>query len=324
MRRSRTGFTLVELLVVIAIIGILVALLLPAIQAAREAARRASCMNNMGQLLLAVHSYEQAHETLPPGTTDKSGPVKNDKLGNKLSWIVRILPYFGEGNAYRQLDPSVGAYDPKNKKVRDHRISTLLCPSAGEGDTGQSSYAGCHHDVEAPIDADNRGMLFLNSKLRSDRIPDGASYTILLGEKLTPEEDGDLGWISGTRATLRNTGVPLNTSITELSDSGPAALWSTQTIWPQYGIYTDSEEASEEAEAEGDEKEEEAPADAVAANADPLLVVGGFGSDHAGGLVVFGLADGSVSAIAGDNIDKKVYQALGNRADGELISRDSF
>jgi len=75
--RRTNGFTLVELLVVIAIIGILVALLLPAVQAAREAARRSQCQNHLSQLILAVHNYEMAHQVFPPGTINPTGPIVN-------------------------------------------------------------------------------------------------------------------------------------------------------------------------------------------------------------------------------------------------------
>ena len=95
-RHHPTAFTLVELLVVIAIIGILVALLLPAIQASRESARRASCTNNMSQLILAVHDYEAAHEFYPAGTVNPTGPIQNLPNGHHISWIVRILPYIEE------------------------------------------------------------------------------------------------------------------------------------------------------------------------------------------------------------------------------------
>src|SRR5688500_665633 len=92
-RSSSRGFTLVELLVVIAIIGVLVALLLPAIQFAREAARRMQCANNLGQLILAVNHYEMAHGFYPPGTIDAKGPILNARAGYHHNWLVQSLPY---------------------------------------------------------------------------------------------------------------------------------------------------------------------------------------------------------------------------------------
>lgn len=99
--RSREAFTLVELLVVIAIIGVLVALLLPAVQAARESARRMSCQNNLKQLGLAIHNYESAAKVLPPGGM----PAPKNVSGNYgVSWFAIILPYMEGGNLYDQFD----------------------------------------------------------------------------------------------------------------------------------------------------------------------------------------------------------------------------
>ena len=112
------GFTLIELLVVISIIGILVALLLPAVNAAREVARQASCMNNMSQLALAVHDYEYHHEALPPGVTNPDGPIRSEAKGVHVSWIVKILPYMEQRPAFQKFDQSAGAYAAANSEVR--------------------------------------------------------------------------------------------------------------------------------------------------------------------------------------------------------------
>ena len=208
MKRSR-AFTLVELLVVIAIIGILVALLLPAIQASREGARRAQCMSHIGQLILAVQDYENAHEVYPMGTIDPTGPVKNVPVGHHISWIARILPQLDENVLYNKLDLSLSAYHQKNDVARQTAIVFLICPSSPDEEWPYSNYAACHHDAEAPIDTTNRGMFFLNSRIGRSDVIDGVSYTLFLGEKMP--DSFDLGWLSGTPGTLRNVGTALNT-----------------------------------------------------------------------------------------------------------------
>lgn len=157
MNRSlRQAFTLVELLVVIAIIGILVALLLPAIQAARESARRASCGNNLVQLVIGVLNYESAHRLYPTGTVESKGPIQNVNQGYHHGWITRILPYVEQRAAYHHIDRSVGVYHFKNTPVRDSMFPLLLCPSCSFDAPACTTYAGVHHDVESPIDVDNR------------------------------------------------------------------------------------------------------------------------------------------------------------------------
>jgi prepilin-type N-terminal cleavage/methylation domain-containing protein len=279
-KRAMAGFTLVELLVVIAIIGVLVALLLPAVQAAREAARRTSCVNNEVQLALAIHSYEFHFETLPPGVTNPTGPIRNEPQGIHVSWIVRILPYMEENALFRHFDPALGAYAPANAQVRATEISAIECPSEPQEfyneahSIAQSSYVGCHNDVEAPIDTDNHGLLFLNSKIRYGEIEDGSSKTILLSESLLSADE--LGWVSGTRATLRNTGtVPNSGAAPELGPDAP----------------------------------KEKPSNSLA--------VGGFSSHHAGGINA-ALADGSIHFIS-DAIDAALLRQLGNRADGQIM-----
>lgn len=280
-RRAR-GFTLVELLVVIAIIGVLVALLLPAVQAAREAARRTSCLNNVTQLNLALHSFEFHFETLPAGVIDSEGPIRNEPKGQHVSWIVQILPYMEHTMLAKKFDIAAGVYAEVNAPVRAANISVLNCPSSpinrqnATKTISGSSYAGCHHDSEAPIDKNNNGLLFLNSNIRYSEIFDGSSNTILLSETITKGES--LGWVSGTRATLRNT--------SEIEDNV---------------AYMQSGNAPS-----GNENEKVGS-----------LYVGGFGSFHSGGVNI-GLADGSVRFLS-SSTDKKLLHQLGNRADGEIM-----
>ena len=301
------AFTLVELLVVIAIIATLIGMLLPAVQSAREAARRASCANNVLQVGLALHHYEFHREKFPAGVTDAAGPIKSLPEGKHVSWIVRILPYLEEKALAAHFNDADGAYAAGNAPVVATVIPTLLCPSYGGSSTATwpvgaaaddgdrprerkvavSNYAGSHHDVEAPIAADNHGMLFLNSAVRFKDIEDGSSRTLLIAEKISPPrrpEDpygtprDDLGWASGTRATLRNT--------SRISGQRRGAQ----------------------------------PQAAEPLNPDPLFV-GGFGSDHMGGITVSAMADGAVRMLSVD-IDPDVLRQLGHRADGE-IPKDS-
>jgi prepilin-type N-terminal cleavage/methylation domain-containing protein len=202
MKKAK-AFTLVELLVVIAIIGILVGLLLPAVQQAREAARRCQCTNNAAQLALAVHHHEFSTERLPSGVINPGGPIRNEPAGQHVSWIVQILPYVEQGNIYNHFDIEAGTYAVANKAARMQTINILECPSVPTPEfLAFTSYVACHHDSEAPIDGSNNGIMFLNSKIRFSDIRDGSSNTIMLGEATTATNT--LGWASGTRASIRN------------------------------------------------------------------------------------------------------------------------
>jgi prepilin-type N-terminal cleavage/methylation domain-containing protein/prepilin-type processing-associated H-X9-DG protein len=297
LRRTRRqpGFTLIELLVVIAIIAVLIALLLPAVQAAREAARRVQCVNNLMQLGIALQNYESSQEVYPPGVINPGGPIQNTPQGYHLSWMVQILPYIEQRGVARRFDEAAGVYAAANLTARRVVIATFLCPSDAFSSrrnadlVALNNYAACHHDVEAPIDADNHGAFFLNSHLRADDITDGTSNTVFLGEK--PREEGDLGWASGTRATLRNMGTRINGTRSNV-----------------VGLFDGTEDLPEDG-----------PGAHVAI--DPSLV-GGFGSNHPGG-ANFAFGDGSVRFLK-NTINPTVLRNLGNRADGELLSADQF
>ena len=318
------GFTLIELLVVIAIISVLIALLLPAVQAAREAARRAQCVNNLMQLALSLQNYESSHEVLPPGVVNATGPILDQPKGYHYGWITQILPYIELRNAYNHFNFKVGLYETQNDTTRTHLVRGFLCPSdsgpnRGAGSVAMTSYVGSHNDVEAPIAANNNGVLFLNSAIRYEDIPDGTSQTIFLGEK---RNNGlGQGWASGTRASLRNAGSGINQTSpgTGLSmvvpgpssrrAAGRASEPFTSKL-PPASATTGSTGASGRASVV-DTGDAETPA-----------FVGGYSSRHPGG-GNFSFGDGSVRFLK-TSIAPAVFRFLANRADGEIIDADKF
>jgi prepilin-type N-terminal cleavage/methylation domain-containing protein/prepilin-type processing-associated H-X9-DG protein len=292
-RRSR-GFTLIELLVVIAIISVLVALLLPAVQAAREAARRAQCCNNLMQLAIALQNYEGSYEVFPAGVVNETGPVLDQPKGYHFGWLVRILPYCEMRNSYNHFNLAVSVYDARNTTTRTTLVRSFLCPSdAGQtrtpGGIALTSYAACHNGSEAPIDTTNDGSFILNRAIRYEDIPDGSSNTVFLSEKLN---DGTgQGWASGTRASLRNTGSLINTM------PGRVPGWAAPT-----------DEGQDDAED-------------VAAPGTPAYV-GGFSSKHPGGANC-AMGDGSVRFVK-NSIMPATLRLLGSRADGEILDASAY
>ena len=144
-RSARRGFTLIELLVVIAIIAILIALLLPAVQQAREAARRTTCRNNLKQLGLALHNYHDVHRTFPAGyysypTRDGSGPAwanidpQTWDAAPGWGWGTMLLPYLDQANVANRLDPEGQIWDPAYADLIATTLSVFLCPSSSGGD----------------------------------------------------------------------------------------------------------------------------------------------------------------------------------------------
>ena len=190
----RPGFTLVELLVVIAIIGALVALLLPAVQAAREAARRMSCSNHTRQLGLALLNYNDTYNALPPA---------RHAGGVNICWLVRILPYIEQGSVNYDFSQG-GLAGSINSVVTNTQLKVLLCPSAPTGRkaiTGGAATAGvtdyvaiCHVTIDNPLivptppdDPTGNGVLGGHSGpivvwRRLAEITDGTSNTLMVSE----------------------------------------------------------------------------------------------------------------------------------------------
>ncbi len=198
---SRPGFTLVELLVVIAIIGILVGLLLPAVQSAREAARRMQCMNNMRQFGLAMHNHESTYKVFP-----QSRPL--DLAGNRMSWCVVVLDFIEQGNLANIYDKNVRWNTGANVIAGQNNIPIFICPSTAAGSVrlpangtgspidgvvmGPSDYIVMHrlrnrfytaNGIVNPLGtADHDGVLVQNRKTKIGEITDGTSNTILIME----------------------------------------------------------------------------------------------------------------------------------------------
>ncbi|RLS35937.1 MAG: DUF1559 domain-containing protein [Planctomycetota bacterium] len=127
------GFTLIELLVVIAIIAVLIALLLPAVQQAREAARRSQCKNNLKQMGLALHNYESTFTMFPASRIDLNPPRF------QKSWVTSCLPYMDQAPLYNLYNANVPWYDPTNDQATTTILSTVRCPSAVSGASLPSS-----------------------------------------------------------------------------------------------------------------------------------------------------------------------------------------
>ncbi len=310
VRRPR-GFTMIELLIVIAIIAVLIALLLPAVQQARERARRVQCQNNLFQLGLALQNYASAHGVLPPGVVNAKGPIsaiarvsqggqyfdESDASGQTaaqanaseyhMNWIAQLLPFLEKRNEYRRIDFTKSVYAPENAAVRQNTLVVLRCPSSpAAGAT--SEYVGIHNDYETPIDVNQNGVLFLNSSIRLHDVKDGCSHTMFVAEANIASGSG-LGWMSGTSATLRNAVFWENRDKPEETPRYRGRAMS------HFGPSMHVQPANRE----------NGPA-----------AVGGPGSYHSLGFNCV-MGDGNVRMISG-NIDAFVLRNLAHRADGEM------
>ncbi len=205
------GFTLVELLVVIAIVGVLVSLLLPAVQAAREAARRTQCQNNLRQIGLALHAYHGNHNELPIGCIDKRIANHNPN-GRQLSWAARLLPQMESNNLYQQIDFKSGYDSAQNAVAGSTVVAAYLCPSTfrlADDRTGSwMTVSSSGSPALAAMDyGGNYGAGFVfpsaNGVLLYDRaiafceITDGTSRTIVVAEDTGRGRAWDGEWING-------------------------------------------------------------------------------------------------------------------------------
>ena len=296
-RSRRFGFTLIELLVVIAIIAILIGLLLPAVQKVREAASRMKCQNNLKQIGLGIHNYENAYSKLPPGFSSRSATPNGDGLGSGWGWAAQILPQMEQDNLFRQIDLNRDILDSYHNAVRVKSLPMFRCPSdpytldsvlvpfeaGGSTTIAFANYVAMGGTFEVTGNPDiNTGPFLRNSSYKITDITDGTSNTIFAterGSKRSPITTW-VGAITGCKNPPRNPG---------LDDEGPPTLILTQT-----------------GEA----------ADARTPN-NPLDHVEDANSFHSGGVnAVFG--DGSVRFIR-NSISPYTWFGLGTRSGGEIL-----
>ncbi len=205
----RRGFTLVELLVVIAIIGILIALLLPAVQAAREAARRMQCTNNLKQLGLALHNYHASERSFPSsgGSTNDAPPVMT------IGFLVTLMPHLEQKATYDRFDQTYWSADTNLEIGSSQILSEFICPSDGQQPfdkatplehrtTNYLGVMGAGRNENDVVDLEDStcgdyytdGILYPDSHIRIADITDGTSNTLAIGERTYQLR----GWLKGT------------------------------------------------------------------------------------------------------------------------------
>lgn len=302
--QRKVGFTLVELLVVIAIIAILVGLLLPAVQAAREAARRLQCSNNLHQMGIALHNYSDVHRSFPPGIVEPS----------HVMWTGSLLPYLEQTNLFQSLDFSkrwemAGTW---NARACTTLIRTYRCPSSdaeehvaiqGIWDRVPSGYLAVASGTatrESGNTPDHlglrkqNGLMYLNSATKFSHVTDGTSNSLAIGEALfRPDVQGpDMSrviqiidhWYIGSDGFGRYNGMPGLVEVSEGIGSSGVALNGLEL-----DVFIDEKEI-------------------------------GFTSLHRGGCL-FVFADAHVQFIS-DSIDRSIYSALGTIAGSEVVAAD--
>ena len=311
VRYRYRGFTLIELLVVIAIIGVLVGLLLPAVQQAREAARRMTCVNNLKQTGLAMHGYYDSNRQLPSGYispgTSAADPSASETVKG-YAWGFVLLPYMEQSSLFDSIDQTREAVGTSNEaKAAEANLGGYRCPTdtapvsfsvnngSGTVDLPTSNYVAVLGWNNVTTEAgQGNGVFFRNSDIQFRDIRDGLSTTICVGERKHIHDFFDQGpyaanstWYAAVPGVLRDAGMTMMPMMKEgpgslvLGHVGQSGMMSGKT--PNHTNH-----------------------------------IVHFSSSHFGG-VAFLLCDGSTHIIR-DNIDYQLFKAIGTRAGGEVTN----
>ena len=298
MTRTR-GFTLIELLVVIAIIAVLIALLLPAVQQAREAARRTQCRNNMHQIAIALHNYHDAHQCFPIGDMGyASGMYHGGYVGciQQGAWPVAILPLIDEAALYNSINLEDNATSPANRTSSAQVLAQYLCPSnpnpAQLRNQGLIHYLGNYGSGTSMYDTRTRvnGVLLTWDRaptVRITDISDGTSNTFLLGEAGLA---GDIDLFGDARHNFWSEAC----GRCNCNNVRPVVMSTCFRI----------NAPIEETGGTGNQRHH------------------AFGSYHEGGCF-FAFCDGQVRFIS-ENIDTTTYRALSTRDNNEVIDDEDY
>lgn len=319
--RSLHGFTLVELLVVIAIIGVLVALLLPAVQAAREAARRAQCMNNLKQIGIAIQNYHDANQELPPGRLgcDGSGPAQycgstTDATRSGQSGFVFLLPYLEEPALFALYDPAAPVwprtstwFTPENLQLIAARPSVFVCPSDQaepfsentKVDPGVPVYS-IPADAKAAVGSYSlvAGAIGLGNSLKPNGLPGEAKF----------DNSGLFYYVVTFKFSQVTDGLSHTMMVGEVIDGHTQ---NSSNIWSRAVRYMDNQRSTSN-------PLNTWPGEPVVTTQYGLRVNGAFASRHPGGChFLFG--DGHVDFLQ-ENISQENYMALSTRAGEDAVS----
>ncbi|MFO0967616.1 MAG: DUF1559 domain-containing protein [Gemmataceae bacterium] len=297
MLKRRKAFTLIELLVVIAIIAILIALLVPAVQKVRESAARTQCRNNLRQIGLALHGYHDRNKMFPPGYASNVNGAGQD-TGPGWGWAAYLLDDLEQAPLKRQIRFALAISDSANAASRVQQLAVFLCPSddsAGPFVASGTSATIAHANYVAmfgtPEITDNsgagNGAFYRNSRTRIADISDGTSNTCFVGER-----SSNLALATWTGAVTGASVPPIKAS--PLGPEGAPVLVLGHTGYAAEGHTPNN----------------------------PINHVDDFFSRHSQG-VNFLFGDGSVRNI-GDTISPSLWQALGTRAGGEVVSSDGL